>query len=835
MNIAASLHFVAVAVTFTLGGFVIRTNPRRTTNQIYLLFSFQSGLWLICLACAFLSKDMEIAAKWIHASHSVGALIPMMAEWLRLAILNPNTSIIKIAKKDPILLGSTLFLSFLSQTSFIIKGAYIPDIPHASALIPEIVFGKLYPLYAAYFTIVLGILGYRFWQSRRQATGMQRAELDFAGFGAVLSLSSALAVSILTPLLTGNSQSAFLSSLSVMILNITIAYGIATRRIMDMAHLFRLVIAYSLLAAYLALLYLAVWSSVSFLLRLQGLSPIIPAGLLASIAVAFSLAPAHGFMQRFADRIFAQTSSVNMQSVMQLTNRLLYSISTVESLLVDFSAMICQILGTDKVCILLAENGEFSQKYPLPSSSSTPLILPRNSALPQIMISSDDVIVPSILRRLNPKPALAAACKTIDDLTFSAAIGLHSKEGLEGIVLLGPKLNGLIYGSPEQHAIQLLCNHLAMAINNARLYTQVQDSKSYNDILVDSLISGVIAAGHDGKITVFNREAQRITGLPSSAALGHPLDCLPIPLKKILGHTLEHGIEIVNQDNTLALGKEDPTPLRLSSAVIYGHTGNRLGAFLVMNDLTTIRHLELQIRRTDHLASLGTLAAGMAHEIKNPLVSIKAFTQLLPERYDDSDFRETFSSLVGGEVKRIDTIVNQLLRFSRPSKPMLAPLDLNATLNSSLNLLQQQLRTNNIRLVTNLAASPDLINGDGNQLSQALINFLLNSIESMPKGGTLTVTTSCPPPQPNSWWNGHQGGPVIMVTIEDTGEGIPESALSHIFDPFFTTKAQGTGLGLSVAHGIINEHRGLIDVKSEEGKGTIFTLVFPLLGQEEPS
>lgn len=836
MNIVSSLTLGAVAITFVLGGIVIRTNPWRPTNQAFLLFSFLSGLWLTCLGFGFDSPNVSIAAKFMRISHSVGALIPILCDWLRLTIIHPEKKFTQIIRMEPFLLAGTLFFSFLSYSTLIISGAHLPDIVTNSTIrIPEIVFGKLYPLYAGFFTIMMCVLGYRFWQSRRLAEGMQRAELDFACFGAIISMVFALFVSILYPLLTGNPQSTALSPLSIMILNITIAYGVATRRIMDMANLFRLVIAYSLLALYLALLYLAVWSSVSFFLRLQGLSSGVPAGLLASIVVAFSLAPAHGFMQRFADRIFAQTAPVNMQSVIQLTNRLLYSISTIESLLVDFSAMISQILGTDKVCILLADNGVYSQKYPLPASAIAPLTLERHSPLSQVLAGSDDVIVPSILRRLNPKPDLAAACKAIEDLKSSAAIGLHSKEGLEGVVLLGPKLNGRIYGSPEQHAIQLLCNHLAMAIKNARLYTQVQDSKSYNDILVDSLVSGVIAAGNDKTITVFNREAQRITGMSATAAIGHTLDSLPPPLKDLLGDTLENGVKIVNQDYSLALGQEEPTPLRLSSAVIYGHTGKRMGAFLVINDLTTIRRLELQVRRTDRLASLGTLAAGMAHEIKNPLVSIKTFTQLLPERYDDADFRDTFSSLVGGEVKRIDSIVNQLLRFSRPSKPILAPLALHDVLNSSLKLLQQQMRTNSIRLVTNFAATTDRINADGHQLSQALINFFLNAIESMQQGGTLTVTTTCPPNQPNSWWNGRQGGPLIMLTIQDSGEGIAEAALSHIFDPFFTTKAQGTGLGLSVAHGIIMEHNGLIDVKSEQGKGTTFTLMFPLLGQETPS
>ena len=157
----------------------------------------------------------------------------------------------------------------------------------------------------------------------------------------------------------------------------------------------------------------------------------------------------------------------------------------------------------------------------------------------------------------------------------------------------------------------------------------------------------------------------------------------------------------------------------------------------MFNDLTTIKKLELQVRRTDRLASLGTLAAGMAHEIKNPLVTIKTFTQLLPERYEDPDFRETFSSLIGQEVKRIDSIVNQLLNFSRPAKPNLAPTHLHEVLDNSLNLITQQLRQKGITLVRAYSAAQDLVHADADQLNQAFINFFLNAIESMSGGGHL--------------------------------------------------------------------------------------------------
>ena len=401
-------------------------------------------------------------------------------------------------------------------------------------------------------------------------------------------------------------------------------------------------------------------------------------------------------------------------------------------------------------------------------------------------------------------------------------------------MLLGPRLSGRIYGATEQDTLQILCNQLAVALENARLYTQVQDGKIYNDILLDNLVSGVIAANAEGVISVFNREAQRIARLSVADVLNQPINVLPAPLARAFELTFEREFGLRDQEMTIYHGPGDETPVRLGSSIFRGHAGKVIGALLVFNDLTTLKKLELQVRRTDRLASLGPLAAGMAHEIKNPLVTIKTFTQLLPERYEDADFRDTFSSLIGQEVKRIDSIVNQLLRFSRPAKPNLAPTHLHEVLENSLNLVFEQARQKGITLVRSFSASQDLVHADADQLNQAFINFFLNAIESMGGGGHLSVSTEIMRTDyfsPNLWRERSAEGRV-RVSIRDTGEGIQPEHVARIFDPFFTTKSHGTGLGLSVAHGIIQEHGGLIDVESEIAKGTTFTIVFPLLNKE---
>jgi PAS domain S-box-containing protein len=393
-------------------------------------------------------------------------------------------------------------------------------------------------------------------------------------------------------------------------------------------------------------------------------------------------------------------------------------------------------------------------------------------------------------------------------------------------------VNGRIYDKNEQDALQILCNQFAVALENAQMYTEMQDSKIQNEIMLDQLVSGVIVANPERKITLINHEAERITGLTKRQTLGQGMDFLPETVTEALDATLATRDGIQNTDAILFVQEEEKSVhVRMGSAYLMGYDDKPMGALLVFTDMTEVKSLEEQVRRADQLSSVGTLAAGMAHEIKNPLVTIKTFTQLLPERHADEDFRKDFSSLVADEVLRIDGIVNQLLSFSKPSHPHLVPMKLHQTVEQTLKLIQEQMSQKDIVLKNNLHAKQDLISGDADLLTQALVNLNLNAVDAIGSEGTITVTTS------NCTYAFALGTnpensvkkPCVRLQINDTGAGIEKSQLQKIFDPFFTSKSEGTGMGLSVAHGIIQEHHGVIDVESTPGKGTSFYVYIPIL------
>ena len=235
-----------------------------------------------------------------------------------------------------------------------------------------------------------------------------------------------------------------------------------------------------------------------------------------------------------------------------------------------------------------------------------------------------------------------------------------------------------------------------------------------------------------------------------------------------------------------------------------------------------LKKIQVQLMQSEKLASLGRLASGVAHEINSPLTGILTFSHLLMRKLKDNPELQRELELIVRETTRVSTIVRGLLDFARESKPQKRPSNINELILHTLSLVERQSVFQNVRIVKNLNPQVPLVLLDANQIQQVFMNILLNAADAMPAGGTLTITSN---PEDS----------FVQVRFTDTGIGIPEKNLNRIFDPFFTTKAdkKGTGLGLAVSYGIIDRHRGQIDVQSEEGKGTTFTIKLPLQASEE--
>jgi signal transduction histidine kinase len=293
--------------------------------------------------------------------------------------------------------------------------------------------------------------------------------------------------------------------------------------------------------------------------------------------------------------------------------------------------------------------------------------------------------------------------------------------------------------------------------------------------------------------------------------------CIPLVTKKKLIGMINLGMKgkgemYTHEDIELLTTLSNQATVALENARLY-------------EDLSRAK---VQMQRADRLASLGTLTAGLAHEIRNPLVAIKTFTQLLPERFDDSEFREHFLNVTAGEVDRIASLVTELLDFARPSQPKLNREDLNQIVEKMMLLVDTESHKKNVHIVKDFNDFLPPIVLDREQIKQVLLNILLNAVDATPEDGTIFVGTT--PIKRNGSLD------YVQIVIKDTGRGIPEEDLDKVFTPFFTTKHEGSGLGLAISHQIVQEHHGNIEVESQKNEGTTFRInlpVNPLLIQED--
>jgi PAS domain S-box-containing protein len=361
----------------------------------------------------------------------------------------------------------------------------------------------------------------------------------------------------------------------------------------------------------------------------------------------------------------------------------------------------------------------------------------------------------------------------------------------------------------------------------SRRFLELADLKSYTDSILSSLTTGVVTIDLEGRVVTLNPAAELLTGFFAGEATGRyctDLFASSEEVGDILMETLASRRPLAGVAVTLTRRNGMALPVELSTAPLQGSDGKDLGVVGVIRDLTAMRALEHRLQRSDRLAALGTLAAGLAHEIKNPLTSILTFSRHLSRRFGDEVFREKFQKVVPRELERINEIVDRLLELARPERLHFTTVQLPALLDTVIELYGNEIETKQTTVIRDYARDVSTIYADENAIYQAFVNLVANALDAMGPRGQLTLRL------------GWAEGPTrrayhrrVRIEIEDTGQGIPSAERDRIFNPFYTTKEGGTGLGLALTHKIIEEHRGTIDVASTPGVGSTFRVVLPLV------
>lgn len=361
----------------------------------------------------------------------------------------------------------------------------------------------------------------------------------------------------------------------------------------------------------------------------------------------------------------------------------------------------------------------------------------------------------------------------------------------------------------EMKKISDAINHMARSLSNAQ---------TLNENIMHSIADGVITVDIEGKITSVNKSAETLTGFTCSEILGSPykeIFCDGHNFYNLLLDTLLAGTNYIGIEIDYPV-KNKSIYISISTSRLKDSTDNIIGAVVVFKDLTEQHRLKSQIRRSERLASLGELMAGIAHEIRNPLTAVKGFVQYLKE-VDDEKERKEYMPLIIKEVDRVNRVIETLLYFARPCKTNYTLVDINNLLEETLVLVKNMGAEQQLELMLDLDKTIPQVEGDAEQLKQVLLNLLINAVQATPGSGKISV---------NTW---HEDSCFVYLSVTDTGSGINQADLNKIFDPFFTTKVAGTGLGLAIAQRIINAHYGRIDIQSELGRGTKVTLQIPTI------
>ena len=600
---------------------------------------------------------------------------------------------------------------------------------------------------------------------------------------------------------------------------LALAYAVVKHRLMDVELIFRRTLVYTLaIAAILGISLLA-----------NGLMKVITGdeephtaiiALLSTLVVILLFTPVKSKIQEGIERLFYRERYSSRKALLRLSQDLNADLDLArmaERLLEGVGAA----LGLNAMAVFLPEgDGSFSIFRSIGFAGGAEAVrLHAGGALLRRLSKGQPINAEASSEELPEALPLNLAsyfpCRVKGEVI--AILGVGRKDGLDPL------------NSEEVDLLQTLANQAATAIVNGRLYNSLREKAEelkglteYNENILESMDSGILVLDLEGQVVRWNRAMEALYGKRRDEVLGRALDdILPGSFLEALRGSLVLGEkEEIAHVYKLHLPAANGRSLmvNLSVAPFQVRSGERCGTILILEDVTARVRLEEQLQHSEKMASIGLLAAGVAHEVNTPLAGISSYTQMLQGQVDASDPRAALLQKIEKQTFRAAKIINNLLNFSRSGSTEPERLDVNKIMLDVLSLVEHQLENSRIRVRRELAADLPPIRGNENRIQQVFFNLVLNARDAMMRGGWLTLRT-------------HADADTVVVEVADTGHGIKREDIKRIYDPFFTTKGigRGTGLGLSVSYGIVQEHGGAIFVESVPGKGTTFQVALPAL------
>ena len=547
---------------------------------------------------------------------------------------------------------------------------------------------------------------------------------------------------------------------------------------------------------------------------------------LAMAAIVMVAAPVKNFLQEQVDRVFYGERYDLRNSLLDF-GRTLSATTALDPLLDSLVSRLQEVMNVERVAIFIESR-----------NSRSGYEVARAAGLPSQIFAPPDFR--EMIRVRSAETGIVRADDIDLDLQSDASVSVRRalhyfvpcvvRGRMVAVIGLGRSVDGALLSSEDVEILRTVSGYVAVAIENSLLYKDQQERagelkhlKEFNESIIESINVGLLAVDLGGRVTRLNSALEHILDLRRDAAVGKRVEDLfsedfADTLKQVLG---KEGWRLKEIRNIYKLHTATRTNrglvLNIALAPLQDAQG-QTGALVVLEDVTARTTLEEQLQQREKLSSIGLLAAGVAHEVNTPLTGVSSYTQMLLGMLNENDPKHALLQKVRTQAERATNIVNNLLNFSRTgSATEFAEIDVARVFDDTLQLLEPQLRRSQIEIVRRYDDDAPEVYGNAGKLQQVFTNLILNARDAIPDGGKIIVSTG----------TAEDGS--LVAEIRDTGIGIAPENVAKIYDPFYTTKGvgRGTGLGLAVSYGIIQEHTGRISVDSEPGQGTSFRITLP--------
>lgn len=804
---------VAVA-NLGLGAAIWLRNPRGDIHRYFGLFSLSVAAWTVSNGLVSTYAETDWGFVWARLAFASASIIPISFLFFSSVFPTSHFSPPNRTMRAFLIVAAAAFIS--SLTPLMVKGT---TSSHGKL---QVLYGPLHLPFAIYLIACFAFSMFLLTKKLLRLTGIEKLQVRYLFAGVLTAAVGATISNLIIPLAFGTSEFSRYGPLFGIVMIAVIAHAIIRYRLMDIKVVIRKGVVYvcAILAAASIFLILA-----EVIKQITGYEKdTIPLfeSLMVALILAILFQPLKDSLQRSLNR-YVYRETYDYQRTVREASRRLSAILDLESLLDYLVRAIENTFKVEAALVYLRDPAGKTFQLSVPSvehfQHGVPTAtIPNNSPLVQLLEQFQRVFVREEAARDAEDPRQSRAAQELHSLGGDVAFPLLSDYRLVGILLVGPKRSGDPYFAQDIDLLETLTSQGAVAMRNAQLYRQVVLVNEYVDNILSTMDSGVIAVNAAGQISLFNSAAERLTGLRAVDLQTKPYQSLPSDLASPLKEALEAEKPRSQFETTVHGHDGSRVPVVCSTAILKHRDGSTHGALLVFSDLTRLKDLEREKRRAERLASFGALASGVAHEIKNPLVAIRTFAELLPERFTDLDFREDFSKVVIREIARIDDLVGRL-RGIAAAPQQTGEVDIRQPIAETIALLRAQLEHTRTVVHCKFGDSAPYVAVEEAQLKQLFLNLTLNAIEAMGPGGELTLRVARKEVHGSAW---------IVTEIADTGPGIPDSLKGSIFEPFFTTKPRGSGLGLAICRGITDAHRGSIRAENKvAGPGTVMVVEFP--------